>query len=94
MSAGRPNPSYMKVRQWCEAYGRSDVPDNRGCRDFIDCESSEQVRSLQAELLAMAEGRYDEAILDQLVGVRRKVKHGSYQAWAKLMLQWLAAKNA
>lgn len=94
MSVGRPNPSYTKVRQWCQSYGRSDIPDNRGCQDFIDCEGSEQVRSLQAELLAMAEGRYDDAILDQLVGGRRKSKHGSYQAWAKTMLQWLAARRA
>ncbi|NDC36755.1 MAG: hypothetical protein EBZ48_01745 [Proteobacteria bacterium] len=93
MAGGRPNPSYTRVRQWCEAYGRSDVPDDRGCQDFLDCEGSEQIRSLQAELVAMGEGRYEDAILDQIVGTRRKVKHGSYQAWAKLMLQWIAARR-
>lgn len=87
-------PAYSRVRQWCQEYGRVDVPDDRGCRDFIDCETREQVRLLQGELTAMAEGKYDEKVLDQLVGVRRRTKYGSYQSWAKSMLQWLAASRS
>jgi hypothetical protein len=71
-----------------------DVSDDRGCRDFLDCETREQVRLLQTELSAISEGRFDEKILDQLVGVRRKAKYGSYQSWARFMLQWLAASRS
>ena len=87
----RENPPYKKVREWIQAYGRPDVTDDRGVQDFMLCETLEEVRSLQVELVAMAEGRFDEKILDDVIGMRRKGRYGSYNQWAKLMLQWILA---
>ena len=87
----REIPRYTKVREWVQAYGRPDVPDDRGVQDFMLCESLEHVRGLQAELVAMADGRFEEKVLDDVLGMRRKGRYGSYTAWAKLMLQWIQA---
>ena len=87
----REIPQYKKVREWTQSYGRPDVTDDRGVQDFMICETLEQVRGLQAELIAMADGRFDEKVLDEILGMRRKGRYGSYQAWAKLMLQWIQA---
>lgn len=84
-------PHYPRLNQWCKEYGRSDVPDQRGIGDFMECETTEQVKALQAELIAISEKRYDERIFDQLIGNRRKSKFGSYHEWAKMMLQWIAS---
>ena len=82
-------PIYNKVRQWCQDYGRPDVSDQHGAKDFIECETKESIRSLQVELIAMADGRFDEKRLDNILGARRRVKYGSYVEWAKMMLRWL-----
>lgn len=84
-------PTYPKVRAWAREYGRADVTDQRGAQDFMECETNEAVKSLQVELVSMAEGNYDEKLLDDILGKRRKVRYGSYKEWATLMLRWIAA---
>ena len=81
---------FPKLRAWVQAYGRPDVPDQRAIQDFMECETGEVVRALQGELLMVSEGKYDELIFDQTIGVRRRAKHQTYENWARLMLQWIA----
>ena len=92
MAAGSGSiPPYIKVKFWVDNYGRGDLPDDRAVHVYMECETKEEVRSLQAELIAMAEGRYEDKTLDNLIGYKRRVKFESYQAWAKLMMQWIAS---
>ena len=57
-------PPYTKVRAWVQQYGRSDVPDQKGAQDFVECETRETVQSLQLELKQIADGKFDERIMD------------------------------
>ena len=84
-------PTYPKLRQWAREYGRADVSDQRGAQDFMECETTETVKSLQAELVALSEGNFDEALMDDILGKRRKVRYGNYKEWAVLMLRWIAS---
>lgn len=84
-------PTYPKVREWAREYGRPDVSDQRGVQDFMECETKETVKSLQAELVAMADGNFDEKLLDDILGKRRKLKFINYSDWAKAMLQWIVS---
>ncbi len=84
-------PIFRSLMNWVDAYGRSGVPDQRAVEDFLLCESAEAIRSLQAELIAITRGRYVAESLATLLGANRREKHGSWEAWAKLMLQWLSA---
>ena len=81
--------SFDKVIFWCRHYGNADVEDKRAAKDFVEIESDETVKPFLLQLLAIADGNYDEVLLDQQVGIKRKVKHGSYAEWAKLMLRWI-----
>lgn len=87
----KQSPYYKNLMYWLDNYGKSGAPDDRAVHDFMICEATEAINSLRAELVAIAEGAYNEANFDQLVGPKRKMKHGSYDAWAKLMLLWMAS---
>ncbi|MCB9029578.1 MAG: hypothetical protein H6619_00885 [Deltaproteobacteria bacterium] len=65
--------------------------DKRGVEDFVSCEAHEGVRSLRYELQVIAEGKGQENVLDSIVGLKRKARHGTYQDWAKLMLLWISS---
>ena len=82
---------FPKIREWIQAYGRPDIPDQRGVQDLMECETSEVVRALQAELMMVTAGKFDAANFDKAIGTRRRAKHDSYENWAKLMLQWIAS---
>ena len=82
-------PIYQRVSYWVQNYGQSGIPDQRAVETFIDCETTEAVNMLRNELQMMAEGKFKEETADRLIGVKRKVKHGSYSDWAKLMLMWM-----
>ncbi len=81
----------VRVPAWIREYGSSGNPDNRGVADFVTCETYEAVRTLQAELIAISNGRCSEDMLNKIVGPGRKAKFGSYTEWAKSMLIWLAS---
>ena len=83
-------PTYPKLREWARNYGRPDVSDQRGVQDFIDCETTETIKSLQSELVSLAEGNFDEKLMDDILGARRRIKYTNYTDWARLMLQWIA----
>ena len=82
---------YKQVTYWAKNYGAGGVPDQRAVQDFVECETTEVISTFRGELASIAQGKYDEATLDQLVGQKRKVLHNSYKEWAKLMLMWLAS---
>lgn len=84
-------PVFKNIYEWIKIYGSAGVPDQRAVQDYMECETSEKVRALQYELTSMASGNFVEEILDINVGVNRKLRHGSYSVWAKLMLLWIAS---
>ncbi len=87
----RQKPIFPKIKYWVDTYGNSGAEDRRALQDFVDCEATESVNSMRSELIGLSNGMFDETILGMLVGPNRKQKHGSYNAWAKMMLLWLSA---
>lgn len=83
-------PIYNRVQYWVQNYGVAGIPDQKAVENYIECETREQVNMLRFELELMAQGNYKQETLDQLVGVKRRLRHESYDAWAKLMLLWIA----
>jgi hypothetical protein len=84
-------PLYKYVPLWVKEYGMSDSTDQRAVETFIECEGREAVNALRAELIAIADGRYVDSVFDVIVGIKRRLKYSSYEAWAKLMLQWITS---
>ncbi len=82
--------AYTKIGYWVETYGKAGIPDQRAVHDFMECETSEAVRSLQNELVGLSGGGTNTDILDRLIGIKRKQLHGTYENWAKLMLMWIS----
>ncbi|MBX7137927.1 MAG: hypothetical protein K1X83_08090 [Oligoflexia bacterium] len=80
---------FDKIRFWVQTYALGDVDDQRSIENFIICESDEMVRPLQSQLYMVAKGGFDEEWMDKQVGLKRKVKYGSWENWARLMLQWI-----
>ena len=87
-ATSRPFP---KLKQWVEQYAPPGVEDMRAVLVFMDCENREVQEALRNELRAVASGQYRTDILDKSVGHGRCLKHGSFEAWAKLMLLWMAS---
>ena len=83
-------PTYKNLRYFSKQYGRKEVLDQRAAQDFVEVEPDYIVKSLKAELLGILHGKYNDKTMDALVGLPRKVRHGSYEEWARLMLLWMA----
>lgn len=84
------NP-FNRLRQWLSEYGKSGTSDKEAVGSYLEIEGKDTAGGLRAELLAVTRGEFDEEVFDRLVGRARKARHGSYQRWAALMLQWLAS---
>ena len=82
---------YPEVMYLLSTYAPSGVEDKRAVETFCDCETDERIRSVKGQLYAISRGRFDDPTFDKIIGVERKMKHGSYDEWAKLMLQWFAS---
>jgi hypothetical protein len=87
---GSQNRHFPKIKMWIDQYAPPGVEDQRSVQTFMDCENREAQESLRAELRAVASGHYRAETLDKIIGQGRSNKHGSYDAWGKLMLQWMA----
>jgi hypothetical protein len=87
----KPPVIYTRIPVWVRDYGSSGAPDNKAVIDFMICETAEIVRGLQSELIAVSKGNYADEQFDKTVGAKRRVKYGSYQEWAKMMLLWIAS---
>lgn len=81
---------YTRIKSWVDEYGNAGQEDKRAIEEFIMIEAAEAVNLLRGELMQMAKGNYSQDNLDKIVGIKRRVKHGSYDEWAKLMLIWMA----
>ena len=84
-------PNYSRITEWVKTYGSSGAEDVRAIGDFMTVESHELISMVRNELIFIAQGKYSDEILDKLVGAKRRVKHGGYDKWAQLMLQWMAS---
>ena len=82
---------FPQVKLWLSQYGSAGSDDQRAVQVFMDCETRESHISLKNELMAICSGNYDTKSLDVSIGKGRSSKYGSYDAWGKLMLQWMAA---
>lgn len=85
------HPDYKTLRYWGKQYARSEQPDQKGALEFALVEPDQLLKSFKSDLHAVSKGRYDDRVLDNIVGVKRKVRYGGYQEWARLMLLWLAS---
>ena len=86
----RQSPAYPKVQQWAKEYGASGAEDKRAVHDFMTVETTELIASLRNELASISKGNYDDKKMELLVGPKRRDRHGTFQEWARLMLQWMA----
>lgn len=89
--SGGGNRFFPNVKQFMTIYAAGSGDDQRAAQLFVDCESMEAITSLKNELRAISSGNYNASSLDQIVGRGRLGKHGSYDAWSKAVLHWLAA---
>ena len=87
-------PIFNRLRMWIREYSRSVGEDQRAIQDFMECETTEAVKALQAELYQIRQGNYLDEALEKLVGKPRKEKFGTYEEWAKMMLMWIASYKA
>lgn len=81
---------FPQIKLWNSLYGSAGSDDQRAIQIFMDCETREAHTSLRNELFAISSGNYDTKSLDLALGKERASRHGSYEAWGKLMLQWMA----
>ena len=66
------------------------MPDQKAVEVFMECETHEVVSGLRAELYGVSQGNFRPDFMDANVGKARSLRHGNYQAWARLMLLWMA----
>ncbi len=85
---------YKQVQYWLQNYGNAGNPDQRAVETYMDCETTEAVGSLRNELIGISRGNYEDKSMDLTVGVKRRMRHGTYQEWARLMLLWMASYKA
>lgn len=83
-------PAYTRLREWVRDYGARGTEDRRAVQDYIEAENRETIATFRAELYAITCSNYDPQVLEQIVSGQRKFRHGSFENWAKLMLQWMA----
>ena len=82
-------PAYNEVYNWVKEYGHSGIPDQRAVGDFVACENDERIVRFKSQLHGISTGNYDIDLFDKLIGKNRRTRHGSYEAWAKMMLLWV-----
>lgn len=81
---------YTRIPYWIQNYGNAGIPEQKAVEVFMDCETREMINSFRSEIQGIAQGNFQEESLDKIVGTNRKIKFGSYQEWAKLVLLWIA----
>jgi len=81
--------SFDKILAWIQNYGQGGIEDQKGAENCVICETDEFINPLRAQLHFISKGEFDEEALDRVIGVKRRLKYGSYENWAKLMIFWL-----
>ena len=92
-SKSGPNRAYPHLKYWQQTYAPPGCEDMRAVEAFMECETRESQATLRNELRAISNGLFKQENLDQILGKNRPMKHGSFEAWAKLMLLWMAASR-
>jgi hypothetical protein len=90
---GMQNYVYPRVTAWIQNYGKAEMADQQAVQVFMECEGTEAAKGLRAELQSIAEGRFSDVGSDATVGASRRIKFGSYDSWARMMLIWLASQK-
>ena len=90
----RTMPKYEGVRYWVQNYADSEVEDLHTIEDFMHQEPVDRLRSFQHELHNISKGNYSDEYLGGVLSPKRRVKHGSYSNWARLMLLKTARRHA
>lgn len=83
-------PIYKQITFFIQNYGNTGNPDQRNVADFMECETSEAVKSLQNELIGITHSNFIPEIMDKVIGISRRTKYNTYEEWAKFMLLWIA----
>ncbi|MCB0332548.1 MAG: hypothetical protein KDD55_03550 [Bdellovibrionales bacterium] len=81
---------YNEVVYWLQQYGNTGAPDKQAVETFVEVETDEKVRALRGQLYAISQGKLNEPQMDKVIGKARKLRHGSYEDWAKVMLLWMS----
>jgi len=81
---------YPRIKEFVSVYANGSGDDQRSAQSFCDCEANETIESLRSELISVSSGNFNPNTFDLLVGKGRIGKYGSYDNWAKLVLQWIA----
>jgi len=81
---------YKQLRYFIKQYAPPGVSDQRAAQSFVDVEPDYLLKSLKSELYGVSKGKYDEESMGKIVGIPRKLRHGSYDEWARLILVWMA----
>ena len=84
------SPGYRRLATWAREYGKAGAPDQRALQDFMEVETNETITALRAEIVALSHGNFLERTMDGILGKGRKLKHGSYEGWAKMALLWMS----
>ena len=89
--SGSQNRFFPQLKAWADQYAPAGVEDQRAVHTYMECETREAHATLRNELRSIAGGQYRRETLDIIIGQGRVAKHGSYDAWAKLMLLWMSS---
>lgn len=81
--------THKNVTYWFKTYANPGISDQRAVETFMDCEAAEGAAGLRTELQAIRSGNYREQSLDMVMGAERRIRHGSYEEWARAMLMWM-----
>ena len=84
-------PVYNRIKYWLENYAMSSSDDRRALENFIECETREIVSAFKNELIQIVGGNFSPETLQVIIGGGRGQKYGSFDEWAKMMLQWMAS---
>ena len=80
---------YTQISYWKEFYARDDYPDQRAVADFVTVEMKEVLSAFRGEIIGISQGNFVEENLIGILGRKRLAKHGSFDVWAQMMLQWI-----
>jgi hypothetical protein len=80
---------YKNIQSFSAHYFLEGTDERRALEDFMTCESHEAVNSLKNELTGIVQVNKPEKVLENSLGLNRKIRFGSYKEWAKTMLLWM-----
>lgn len=82
---------FSRLKHWNDDYAVGATNDKQAVENYVFCETRELVGSLRTELSQIIVGNFKPESLQAILGKERMLRHGSFENWARLMLQWLAA---